>query len=46
MKKLIFAFALTSVLFSCKKETTTPNNTGNNSTQNPTSGYGPNITDV
>jgi uncharacterized protein (TIGR02145 family) len=30
MKKLFFAFALTSALFSCKKETTTPNNTSNN----------------
>ena len=32
MKKLILAFALTSALFSCKKETTTPNNTGNTTT--------------
>ncbi|MFN5443021.1 MAG: fibrobacter succinogenes major paralogous domain-containing protein [Crocinitomicaceae bacterium] len=32
MKKLFFAFALTSALFSCKKETTTPNNSGNNTT--------------
>lgn len=34
MKKLFFAFALTSALFSCKKETTTPttnNNNNNNS---------------
>jgi len=29
MKKLIFAFALTSVLFSCKKETTNSNKTNN-----------------
>ena len=29
MKKLILAFALTSALFSCKKETTTPNTTSN-----------------
>ena len=29
MKKLFFAFALTSALFSCKKETSTPNNSGN-----------------
>ena len=52
MKKLILALALTSTLFACKKETTTPNKSGNNtvdttktSNQNPTSGYGPNITD-
>lgn len=32
MKKLILALALTSTLFSCKKETTTPNNSGNNTT--------------
>jgi uncharacterized protein (TIGR02145 family) len=32
MKKLILAFALTSALFSCHKETTTPNNTGNTTT--------------
>ena len=32
MKKLILAFALTSALFSCQKETTTPNNTGNTTT--------------
>ena len=32
MKKLFIAFALTSALFSCKKETTTPNNSGNNTT--------------
>lgn len=32
MKKLFFAFALTSALFSCKKETSTPNNSGNNTT--------------
>ena len=30
MKKLLFAFALSCVLFSCKKETSTPNNSGNN----------------
>jgi hypothetical protein len=29
MKKLILALALTSALFSCKKETSTPNNSGN-----------------
>ena len=52
MKKLILALGLTSALFSCKKETSTPNNSGNNTAdttkianQNPTSGYGPNITD-
>jgi uncharacterized protein (TIGR02145 family) len=45
MKKLILAFALTSALFSCQKETTTPNNTGSNTIQNPKSGFGPNITD-
>ena len=32
MKKLILALALTSALFSCQKETTTPNNSGNNTT--------------
>ena len=32
MKQLILALALTSALFSCKKETTTPNNSGNNTT--------------
>ena len=32
MKQLILAIALTSALFSCKKETTTPNNSGNNTT--------------
>jgi uncharacterized protein (TIGR02145 family) len=32
MKKLCIAFALTSALFSCKKETTTPNTSGNNTT--------------
>jgi uncharacterized protein (TIGR02145 family) len=32
MKKLFISFALTSVLFSCEKETSTPNNSGNNST--------------
>ena len=52
MKKLLFAFALSSVLFSCEKEKSTPNNTGNNSTDttktsNKTIGMpGPNITDV
>jgi uncharacterized protein (TIGR02145 family) len=30
MKKLFFAFAFTSALFSCQKETTTPNTSGNN----------------
>ena len=52
MKKLILALALTSTLFACKKETNTPANSGKNtvdttktSNQNPTSGYGPNITD-
>ena len=33
MKRIFFAFALTSALVSCKKETTTPNNTGNNTTK-------------
>ena len=32
MKKLFFAFALTSALISCNKETTTPNNSGNTTT--------------
>ena len=32
MKKLFFAFALTIALISCNKETTTPNNSGNNTT--------------
>ena len=32
MKKLFIAFALSSALFSCKKETSTPNNSGNNTT--------------
>ena len=32
MKQLILALALTSALFSCKKETTTPNTSGNNTT--------------
>ena len=51
MKKLFFAFALTSALFSCKKETSTPNNSGNTTTDttktsNQTIGKpGPNITD-
>ena len=47
MKQLILALALTSALFSCKKETTTPNNSGNNTTDTTkTIGKpGPNITD-
>jgi uncharacterized protein (TIGR02145 family) len=51
MKKLILALTLTTALFSCKKETSTPNNTGNNTTDttktsNKTIGNpGPNITD-
>ena len=51
MKKIILALALTSTLFSCKKETSTPNNSGNNTTDttktsNTTIGKpGPNITD-
>ena len=51
MKKLFIAFALTSALFSCEKETSTPNNSGNNTTDttkasNQTLGKpGPNITD-
>ena len=32
MKKLLFTLALSSVLFSCKKETSTPNTSGNNTT--------------
>jgi len=32
MKKLLLAFALSSALISCKKETATPNNSGNNTT--------------
>ena len=32
MKQIILALAFTSALFSCKKETTTPNNSGNNTT--------------
>ena len=32
MKKLFFAFALSSALFSCNKETSTPNNSGNTTT--------------
>ncbi len=32
MKKLFIAFVLTSALFSCKKETTTPNTSSNNTT--------------
>ncbi len=53
MKKLIIALTLTSALFSCKKETNTPANSGKNTAdttkkanQNPTSGNGPNITDA
>ena len=47
MKQLILALALASALFSCKKETTTPNNSGNNTTDTTkTIGKpGPNITD-
>ena len=51
MKKLFITFALTSALFSCEKETSTPNNSGNNTTDttkasNQTIGKpGPNITD-
>ena len=51
MKKLILALALISSLFACKKETSTPNNSGNNTTDttktsNKTIGKpGPNITD-
>jgi len=51
MKKLFIAFALSSALFSCKKETSTPNNSGNTTTDttktsNQTIGKsGPNITD-
>ncbi len=30
LKKLFIAFALTSALVSCEKETSTPNNLGNN----------------
>ena len=47
MKQLILALALTSALISCKKETTTPNNSGNNTTDTTkTIGKpGPNITD-
>ena len=41
MKKLFFAFMLTGVLFSCKKETSAPT-----ISQKPTSGYGANVTDV
>jgi uncharacterized protein (TIGR02145 family) len=33
MKKLFIAFALTSAFFSCKKETTTPNTSGNDTTK-------------
>jgi uncharacterized protein (TIGR02145 family) len=32
MKQLILVLAITSALFSCNKETTTPNNSGNNTT--------------
>jgi uncharacterized protein (TIGR02145 family) len=51
MKKLFITFALTSALFSCKKETSTSNNSGNTitdttKTSNQTIGKpGPNITD-
>ena len=36
MKKLFFALVLTSALFSCKKETTTPNTNGNTNTTDTT----------
>jgi uncharacterized protein (TIGR02145 family) len=52
MKKLTFTFALLSALFACKKETSTPNNSGNNTTDTTKTSnqiigkLGPNITDV
>jgi uncharacterized protein (TIGR02145 family) len=49
MKKLFFAFALTSSLISCKKATTTPNTNTSNTDTTKTSTIGkpgPNITDV
>jgi uncharacterized protein (TIGR02145 family) len=51
MKKLLFVLSLTSALFSCKKETTTPNtNTNTNTTdttKTSTNGIpGPSVTDI
>jgi uncharacterized protein (TIGR02145 family) len=51
MKNIFFALALTSAMFSCQKETTTPNTNGNtnttDTTKNSTIGKsGPNITDI
>ncbi len=52
MKKLTFTFALLSALFACKKEASTPNNSGNNTTDTTKTSnqfigkLGPNITDV
>lgn len=53
MKRLILILIFSNSLFSCKKETTTPatNSSGTTidtikTTKQPTSGYGPNITDV
>lgn len=52
MKKLFFAIALTSALVSCKKETSTTSSNTNGTTTDttkttnqPKTGYGPNITD-
>ena len=39
MKKLFFAFALTSALVSCEKETTTPNTSSNNTNDVSVSGF-------
>ena len=44
MKKLFFVIVLISSFFACKKDTT--NLTVNDVTQNPTSGYGSNISDI